>query len=147
MEEEYNQVNGIFLGISGLSLFVGICSLLAGAIGISNIMLIVVKERTKEIGIRRAIGATPLNIRTQIILEALILTIVAGIIGIIFGVWLLELIDKNMGEVEGFKHPSVDFTLVFSATLFLAVVGVLAGLLPANRATKLKPVDALRAED
>ena len=147
MEEEYQKILNIFTGINGLSLTVGIFSLLAGAIGISNIMLIVVKERTKEIGIRRALGATPLNIQTQIVLEALILTVVAGISGIIFGVWVLELIDKNAGEIEGMSHPTVGFGLVFSSFLFLIFVGILAGLLPANRATRMKPVDAFRAED
>jgi len=144
--EEYEQVQGIFTGIRGLSLVVGIFSLLAGAIGISNIMLIVVKERTKELGIRRAIGATPWSIQSQIITEAVLLTTVAGVAGIIVGVWLLELVDKNVGDLDEFQHPSVSFSLVLNSFLFLLFIGVLAGLLPANRAVRIKPVEALRAE-
>ncbi len=144
--EEYEQVKGIFTGIKGLSLVVGIFSLIAGAIGISNIMLIVVKERTKELGIRRAIGATPWSIQSQIVTEAVILTTVAGVSGMIVGIWLLELVDKNVGDLDQFQHPSVSFGLVFSSFIFLIIIGVFAGLLPANRATRVKPVEALRAE-
>ena len=144
--EEYAQVQGIFTGIKLLSLVVGIFSLIAGAIGISNIMLIVVKERTKELGIRRAIGATPWNIQSLIITEAVILTTVAGVSGIISGIWLLELVDKNFGDIDQFQHPSISFGLVFSSFIFLIFIGVIAGLLPANRATRVKPVEALRAE-
>ncbi|MCT4624291.1 MAG: ABC transporter permease [Schleiferiaceae bacterium] len=146
MEEEYNEIQSVFAGIKGLSLFVGIFSLLAGAIGISNIMLVVVKERTKEIGIRRALGASPWNVKFQIILESVVLTSIAGIIGIICGVWLLEVVDKNFGNQPEFLHPSVTFGLVFSCFLFLILIGVIAGLLPASRATSVSPVNALHSE-
>ena len=144
--EEYEKVKRIFTGIELLSLVVGFFSLMAGAIGISNIMLIVVKERTKEIGVRRALGATPWSIQSQILAEAVILTTTAGVIGIMAGVWLLELVDKNVAGNDSFQHPSVSFELVFGSFVFLMIIGLIAGLLPANRATRIKPVEALRAE-
>lgn len=146
LEEEYVKMKGLFIGINALSLLVSLFSLFAGAIGISNIMLVVVKERTKEIGIRRAIGATPWNIKGQIILEAVFLTLVAGIAGIVFGVWAVHLVDMFFGDSPQFVHPSVELNLVLIALGILIVVGVFAGLLPANRATQLKPVDALRVD-
>lgn len=146
LEEEYNKMNGLFIGINSLSLVVSLFSLFAGGIGISNIMLVVVKERTKEIGIRRAIGASPWNIKSQIILEAVILTTIAGIIGILLGVWLMNLVDKNFGESPQFLHPGVGLNLVLAAFGILVLVGIIAGLLPAARATQIKPVEALRAD-
>lgn len=146
LEEEYNKMNGLFAGINMLSLVVSLFSLFAGAIGISNIMLVVVKERTKEIGIRRAIGATPWNIRGQIILEAVFLTTLAGVIGIVFGVWVMHLVDVNFGDSPQFLHPGVGLNLVLLSFAVVLVVGVLAGLLPASRATQIKPVEALRAD-
>ena len=146
LEQEFNKMNGLFIGINMLSLVVSLFSLFAGAIGISNIMLVVVKERTKEIGIRRAIGATPWNIKGQIILEAVFLTTIAGIIGIIFGVWVMHLVDVNFGDSPQFLHPGVGLNLVLMAFGILLVVGVLAGLLPAARATQIKPVEALRVD-
>jgi putative ABC transport system permease protein len=146
LEQSFNKMNGIFMGINGLSLFVSIFSLIAGGIGISNIMLVVVKERTKEIGIRRAIGATPWNIKGQIILEAVFLTTIAGIIGIVFGVWVMHLVDVNFGDSPQFLRPGVELGLVLGAFGILVLVGVFAGLLPASRATQVKPVEALRAE-
>ncbi len=146
LEEEFTKMTGLFTAINALSLVVSLFSLFAGAIGISNIMLVVVKERTKEIGIRRAIGATPWNIKGQIILEAVFLTTIAGIIGIVFGVWVTHLVDVNFGDNPQFLHPGVDYVLVLIAFAILIFVGVIAGLLPASRATQLKPVDALRAD-
>jgi putative ABC transport system permease protein len=146
LEEEFQKMNGLFIGINMLSLVVSIFSLIAGAIGISNIMLVVVKERTKEIGIRRALGATPWNIKGQIILEAVFLTTIAGIIGIVFGVWVMHLVDVNFGENPQFLHPGVGLNLVLAAFGILILVGVFAGLLPASRATQVKPVEALRAD-
>ena len=146
LEEEYQKMNGLFVGINMLSLVVSIFSLIAGAIGISNIMLVVVKERTKEIGVRRAIGATPWNIKGQIILEAIFLTLIAGIIGIVFGVAVMHFVDVNFGENPQFLHPGVGLNLVLAAFGILIVVGIIAGLIPAARATQIKPVDALRAD-
>ena len=150
LEEEYNQMNGLFAGISGLIWIVGIGTLLAGVIGISNIMLVIVKERTKEIGIQRAIGATPLRIRTQIITEAIFLTSIAGYIGLVFGVAVVEginsLLESSGGGGEMFQRPEVDFTVAITALVILIFSGAMAGLIPAHRAVRIKPIDALRDE-
>ncbi len=145
MEEEIIKFNSIFNGITALSWFVGILTLMAGIIGISNIMLIIIKERTVELGIRRAIGATPVDIIVQIILEAIVLTTLAGIIGIIFGVWVLELAGPYI-QHEYFNNPNVDFNLVMTAFGILVFSGVLAGIIPSYRAVRIKPIEALRAE-
>jgi len=140
----------LFTGINGLIWIVGIGTLLAGVIGVSNIMLIVVKERTKEIGIQRALGATPFAIQSQIILESVFLTALAGYIGLVMGVGLLELINYMLVEFnmssDMFAHPEVDFQKATTALTILIVSGAFAGLIPARRATKLKPIDALRDE-
>ena len=122
---------------------------MSGIIGISNIMLIVVKERTKEIGIRRALGATPWVVKVQILQESLILTILSGMVGISFAagvIWLMNYLLDLSGPVDNFSNPSVSMTVVFTALIILVVSGILAGLIPANSATKMKPVDALRIE-
>ncbi len=150
VEKEFKKMQTLFNGINGLIWIVGIGTLLAGVIGVSNIMLIVVKERTKEIGIQRAIGATPLAIQTQIVLESVFLTSIAGYVGLVAGVGLLELINYmliNFGASgEMFNHPEVDFNKAVSALVVLIVSGALAGLIPARRATQIKPIDALRDE-
>lgn len=147
MQTEFQEVQGLFSGIRILSLFVSVFSLLAGAIGVSNIMLVVVKERTRELGVRRAIGATPRQIISQIMSEALILTVIAGMIGIIFGAGLMTLLDKAIGEsIDTFLHPTVAVNLVLAALGILVFFGLLAGLLPSYRAVQVKPVEALRAE-
>jgi putative ABC transport system permease protein len=124
--------------------------LLSGVIGISNIMLIVVKERTKEIGIRRALGATPAAIRSQILLEAIFLTISSGMLGIAAATGVLiginNILDSMPSEGSMFTNPSVDLEVVFFALLILVGSGLLAGLIPAQTAIKVKPVDALRTE-
>ncbi|GGH73351.1 ABC transporter permease [Phaeocystidibacter marisrubri] len=147
MQTEYVKLQGLFMGIKGLSLFVSIFSLMAGAIGVSNIMLVVVKERTQELGVRRALGATPRSIIVQIMSESLILTLIAGFLGIMFGTWLMALIDTQIGDsIPTFLHPSVSLPTVLMAMGILVLFGVIAGLLPATRAVRVKPVDALRAE-
>jgi len=150
VETEFQKMENLFAGINGLIWIVGIGTLLAGVIGVSNIMLIVVKERTKEIGIQRAIGATPFAIQSQIILESVFLTATAGYIGLVAGVGLLELINYmlikfNLGG-DMFARPEVDFDKAIIALGILVVSGAFAGLIPARRATKLKPIDALRDE-
>lgn len=145
MEEEVLKFSRIFDGITALSWFVGILTLLAGIIGISNIMVIIIKERTKEIGIRRAIGATPASIIVQIILESVALTTIAGIMGIISGVWLLELAGPNI-QHDFFNDPTVDFKIMMLAFFVLIFSGLLAGIIPSVRATRIKPIDALRSE-
>ena len=150
LEENYKQMKGLFTGISGLIWIVGIGTLLAGVIGISNIMLVIVKERTKEIGIQRAIGATPMNVMSQIVIESVFLTSVAGYFGLAVGVALVEginfaLIKFNVDN-EMFQNPEVDFNIAITALLILIVSGALAGIIPARRAVRIKPIDALRDE-
>jgi len=147
--EEYSRVNGLFIALRIIGYGVGIMVLLSGIIGICNIMLIVVRERTREIGVRRALGATPWNIRGQILLESIVLTILSGMLGIISGGLLIYVANKilDSGEpVDMFANPSVDLGVVFIALSILVVSGLLAGLIPAQNAIRIKPVDALRTE-
>lgn len=146
MQQFYNNMNGLFIGISGLSWFVGICSLLAGVIGIGNIMLVSIQERTKEIGIRRSLGATPRMITGQIVQEALTLTFIAGYFGLLTGVGVLELARSLAGDADFFKNPGVDIKVALVAFTVLILSGLVAGLLPARRALAINAVDALRAE-
>lgn len=147
--EEYNRVESLFTAIRVIAYFVGIMVLLSGVIGVSNIMLIVVKERTKEIGIRRALGASPANIRGQILIESIFLTIISGMLGIGFGalaIYGINFILDMMGPVDMFTNPSVDLRIVTIALIILVGSGLLAGLIPAQNAIRVKPVDALRTE-
>ncbi len=148
LEENFNQMKGLFQGINGLIWLVGIGTLLAGVIGISNIMLVIVKERTKEIGIHRALGATPYQIISQIITESIFLTTIAGYIGLTIGVGLVEGINfalvKFGVESEMFKRPEIDFTVALTALFILVISGAIAGFIPARRAVIIKPVDAIR---
>ncbi|GGI56578.1 ABC transporter permease [Winogradskyella haliclonae] len=149
LSEEFGRINGLFDILSIVGYFVGILILASGVIGINNIMLIVVKERTKEIGVRRALGATPWAIKGQILQESLILTILSGMVGVAFAafvIWGMNSILDSVGPVDNFANPSVSMQVVFVALTILILAGVLAGLIPANRATKMKPVDALRIE-
>lgn len=147
MESMFNMMDNLFNGVDFLAWLVGIGTLLAGAIGVSNIMMVTVKERTTEIGIRRAIGATPRNILTQIIAESITLISVAGMSGIVFTVMILQLAEMASttdGVVN--THYQISFTTAVGTVLFLCVLGVLAGLAPALRAMNIKPVDAMRDE-
>lgn len=149
LAEEFSRVMGLFTILTFVGYFVGALVLMSGVIGISNIMLIVVKERTKEIGVRRAIGASPWSIRLQILQESLVLTIVSGMTGIAFAagiIWALNFLLSQSGPVENFANPTVGIGVVITALLILVISGVLAGLIPATRATQMKPVDALRME-
>jgi putative ABC transport system permease protein len=148
LEEEFLKMNGLFGGISALSWFVGVLTLLAGVIGVSNIMLIIVKERTQEIGVRRALGATPWNIKFQIIIESVFLTSIAGAVGVLAGTWVLVLVDTLLGEMDSgsFKHPEISFYTVVIALSVLIISGAVAGLIPAQRAVKIRPIEALRDE-
>lgn len=145
-EEEFAEFDNVFKGIRFISWFVGTLTLIAGIIGVSNIMLIIVKERTKEIGIRRAIGASPFSIISQIILEALVLTSMAGYIGIVLGVWAIEFAGPLI-EDESFKNPEINFQTIIIALGVLIVSGCMAGFIPAYRALEIKPVEALRTEN
>lgn len=149
LAERFARISGLFSILSVVGYVVGSLILISGAIGISNIMLIVVKERTKEIGVRRALGATPWNIRLQILQESVFLTIVSGMAGIAFAafvIWVMNAILDSVGPVDNFANPSVQIGVVVTAFVILIVSGVLAGLIPATRATKMKPVDALRTD-
>ena len=135
-------------GLTFLSLVVGIATILAGIIGIGNILLISVKERTKEIGIRRALGATPSEVRSQIILESVFLTILSGIIGIILGALVLYGINEATVDQTDFPYtnPTVPIPYVLGALGLMVVLGTLIGIIPAQRAVSIKPIDALREE-
>jgi putative ABC transport system permease protein len=145
-EMEFAEYDNVFSGIKFLIWFVGTLTLVAGIIGISNIMLVIVKERTKEIGIRRAIGASPLSIISQIMLEAFVLTTLSGYIGIVLGVWAVEFAGPLI-EDEAFKDPEIHFRTIVMALGVLILSGCIAGLLPAYRALEVKPVEALRTEN
>lgn len=147
MEKQYLKMKGLFTGINLLIWFVGIGTLIAGVIGISNIMLIVVKERTKEIGVKRALGATPFAVTSQIIIESVFLTSLAGYFGLVIGILLLEGVNTAMGnDVPMFKNPTVDISVAIISLSVLVCCGALAGLIPARRAVSVHPVEALRAE-
>ena len=143
----FQMLDNLFKGVNFLIWLVGLGTLLAGAIGVSNIMMVTVKERTTEIGIRRAIGATPRTILTQIISESILLTGVAGMSGIIFAVLILQMMELGFTE-DGIvqSHFQVSFWTAIGAAALLAALGVLAGLAPAARAMTIKPVDAMREE-
>ncbi len=147
--EQFNRVQSLFGAMRFIAYFVGILVLLSGIIGVSNIMLIVVKERTKEIGIRRALGENPWSIKKQILMESLFLTIISGMLGITFGALFIyginTLLELN-GPVDMFLNPSVSLGVVSAALFILIVSGLLAGFIPANSAIKVRPIDALRAE-
>ncbi len=147
--EQFNRVESLFVGLKAIAYIVGIMVLLSGIIGVSNIMLIVVKERTKEIGIRRALGEQPWSIKTQILMESIFLTIISGMVGITFGALVIYGINSlldSVGPVDMFINPSVSVGVVSGALIILMVSGLLAGFIPANSAIKVRPIEALRTE-
>ena len=143
----FQMFDNLMKGVNFLIWLVGLGTLLAGAIGVSNIMMVTVRERTTEIGIRRAIGATPTMILSQIISESIVLTLVAGMSGILFGVMILQMLEMNSME-DGIitTHFQVSFWTAILAAIVVSAMGVLAGLAPAARAMSIKPVDAMRDE-
>jgi putative ABC transport system permease protein len=146
--EAFEKFMGFLLGMQFLTWFVGIATLIAGVFAIGNILLITVKERTKEIGIRRAIGATPWEVKRQIILESVFLTSIAGALGIIIGGFVLMIIDyfTGRGDEPILTNPTVNIPVVIIAAITLVVLGTLIGLIPAHTAVSVKPIDALREE-
>jgi putative ABC transport system permease protein len=150
MAEPAKRINGLFIGIQGFIWFVGLGTLMAGVIGVSNIMIITVKERTREIGIRKALGATPLSIVSTLLLESILVTAIAGYAGLVLGVGLIELISFGLNSVGAqlpyFKNPEINFQVAVTAIVLLVVVGALAGLMPALRAAKIMPIEAMRAD-
>lgn len=153
IEKNFQQMNGLFIGIQILTWIVGLGTLMAGVIGVSNIMLVIIKERTKEIGIQRALGATPRVIISQIVQESVFLTTVAGYIGLSLGVGLLELVSRLLQNPNAkpsdrtfFSNPEISLTVAMAALAVLIIAGLFAGLIPAKRAIQIKPIDALREE-
>lgn len=140
--EEFQQFQNLFASIRAFVWFVGIGTLLAGVIGVSNIMLIVVKERTREIGVRKAIGATPASIVLMILQEAVFITAMAGYLGVLAGTAVIYLLGSM--EVDYFRHPEVNFGVVLAATLILVLAGALGGLMPALQAARVNPVEAMK---
>ena len=145
---EIGKVTGFLTGMQFLTWFVGIATLIAGVFAIGNILLITVKERTKEIGIRRAIGATPKEIRQQVILESVFLTTIAGMLGIFFGAVVLYVIDTAFGQGDdaALVNPTVNIPIILIAFTILVILGTLIGMIPAYMATIIKPIEALREE-
>lgn len=150
MAEPAKMVKGLFIGINALIWFVGLGTLAAGIVGVSNIMIITVKERTREIGIRKALGATPVNIVTTLLLESILVTGVAGYAGMVLGVGLLELINFILNSLQikmaFFQRPEINFQVAITAIILLVACGALAGLIPALRAARIMPIEAMRAE-
>jgi putative ABC transport system permease protein len=147
--EIFERFTGLFDILTFVGYFVGALILFSGGIGISNIMLIVVKERTNEIGIRRALGATPWNIKSQILQESLVLTVIAGLAGIAAAagfIYIMNTVLAQGGPVDNFANPTVDIRVILIALIILIISGLLAGFIPASRATQVKPIDALRTE-
>jgi len=146
--EIFNKIVGFSKGMTLLSLIVGIATIIAGVIGIGNILLISVKERTKELGVRRALGATPSEVRNQIILESVFLTVIAGVLGIILGALVLFGINSATQDLTDFPYtnPTVPIPFILGALFIMVFLGTIIGLIPAQRAVSIKPIDALREE-
>ncbi len=144
--KEYKMFTNLFLGIQIFVSIIGAFTIIAGIVGVSNIMIIVVNERTKEIGIRKAIGATPGSIVGMILLESIFITGLAGYIGLVLGIGVLEGISSILPENPFFLNPEVDFKIAVISTLVLIIAGSLAGLMPSLRASRIRPVVALRDE-
>ena len=145
-EAIFNMIDSLFNGVSILVWLIGLGTLISGAIGVSNIMVVTVKERTTEIGIRRAIGATPTDILTQIMSESIVLTLIAGFSGITFAVLCLQGLENIAHETSPESSFQISFGIAVGATLMLATLGIISGLAPAFRAMAIKPVDAMREE-
>ncbi|MBB6372520.1 ABC transporter permease [Chryseobacterium shigense] len=146
--KEFKKLTGFLTGMQLLTIIVGTLTILAGVIAISNILLITVKERTKEIGIRRALGAKPAEVRNQILLESVVITLSSGILGFMFGIFvliILNMVTQNQDEFP-FYNPTVNYGNVFGAMAVMVVLGLIIGMIPAQRAVKIRPIEALRSE-
>jgi putative ABC transport system permease protein len=147
LSKQTQRVVSLFRGVSAFVWFVCVCTLLAGALGVSNIMLISVKERTREFGVRKALGATPGSVILLVLQEASVLTGLAGYLGVVAGVFGLQLMSHYASSRQGpLAAPSVDVRVALSATLVLVFAGLLAGIAPARHAARIRPVVALRSE-
>jgi len=154
-QQNYLQTMSIFNGISLFVLIIGIFTLIAGVVGVSNIMLVTVKERTREIGIRKAIGAPPAHILFSIILESILITAIFGYVGMMAGIGITELANMIMEQsaatnpsgMSVFKNPTVNLNYVYLSTLIMIIAGIIAGYMPARKAVKIKPIEAMRDEN
>ncbi|VBB46840.1 conserved membrane hypothetical protein [uncultured Paludibacter sp.] len=148
IEDQFTMFLYLGIGIASLIWIVGLGTLTAGGIGVSNIMLVTVKERTKEIGIKRALGATPRNIITQIMTESVILTLIAGVSGLMFGVGILTVVGILLNNGDGFfKDPQISFSVAIASLFIIIIIGVFAGYMPAHKAMKIKAIEAIRQEN
>ena len=144
--EDVRRFNALFAGIRMFIWIIGIGTIIAGIVGVSNIMMISVKERTKEIGIRKALGATPGSVIGLIMQEAIVITGFAGYIGLVLGVGLLELIAKTVPPSDFFRNPEANIAIALGATILLIIAGAFAGFFPAIKAAAIRPIEALREE-
>lgn len=155
--DDYTRTLQVFTGITVFVLIIGIMTIISGVVGVSNIMMITVRDRTKEIGIRKALGATPANVVFMVILEAIIITSVAGYIGMVAGIGLMEgvnvVIEQSLAQIPEdsnqptmFRNPTINVSIAAGATLLLVVAGTIAGFIPARKAARIRPVVALRDE-
>jgi len=142
--EQFERINSVFVWIKFFVWIVGIGTLLAGIVGVSNIMLISVKERTREIGIRKALGATPWSIVSLVVGEAVIVTGIAGYCGLVLGIFVVELAARYLKDIPFLRQPDVDLSLALTATAILVCCGALAGFFPARHAASISPIEALR---
>ena len=148
LAKEFKKLTGFLTGMQLLTIIVGTLTILAGVIAISNILLITVTERTKEIGIRRALGAKPAEVRNQILLESVVITLSSGLLGFLSGIFLLIILNiaTMNNDAFPFYNPTVDYGNVFSAMGIMIFLGLVIGLIPAQRAVKIRPIEALRSE-
>jgi putative ABC transport system permease protein len=144
--EEFTKVMGLLAGIKAFIWLIGIGTILAGVVGVSNIMMITVKERTREIGIRKALGATPWNVISMVLLESVLITTVAGYLGMMAGIFLLEALSGQLPAADFFRNPEVDLQTALLCTGVLIAAGTIAGFFPARRAASIPPIEALRDE-
>ncbi|MDH6250703.1 putative ABC transport system permease protein [Chryseobacterium sp. H1D6B] len=146
--KEFGKLTGFLSGMQLLTIIVGALTILAGVIAISNILLITVKERTKEIGIRRALGAKPAEVRNQILLESVVITLTSGMLGFICGIFVLMILNMVTQNQDAFPfyNPTVNYGNVFAAMAVMVILGLIIGMIPAQRAVKIRPIEALRSE-
>ncbi|MPS65238.1 MAG: ABC transporter permease [Chryseobacterium sp.] len=146
--KEFKKLTGFLSGMQLLTIIVGTLTILAGVIAISNILLITVKERTKEIGIRRALGAKPSEVRNQILLESVVITLSSGLLGFMSGIFVLMILDIVTKGQDSFPfyNPTVNYGNVFAAMAVMVILGLIIGMIPAQRAVKIRPIEALRTE-